>query len=757
MARAEGNKTYRTFVKGLITEASALTYPEDSSYDELNTIITRKGNRSRRLGISYGAQAVDAANEVVNPSYAQSEYVWKSVANIHNTNFLATQNGNLISFYNLDGETSLQNKKTFTIDLALYLRPGATGEDSAKEQIQLSSGKGLLFIVGDKIEPLTVEYVKATDTILVTKIAILVRDFDGLNDGLQNDEEPSTLSKEHHYNLQNQGWLTGTRSTTTFSPVNFDGYVYEPGTFTTNPYDYLQVASFQNSTTDSPIFKYQSVLGRYPGNNKQWWVARAEADDPDKKLKAGDFLPDVLDRLYSGNNSAPKGHYILNAFKKDRSAVSGISDIPTEEIDARPNCVAFFSGRAWFGCNSTVYFSQILDSTGVNKAGLCYQEADPTAEDISDLLPTDGGVVPIPEIDRIIRLVPISNGMMVFAMNGVWFVSGDDNAFGATSLAVSKVSPVGTRYPFSIVETDGVLFWWSEVGIQALQQANGQFGPIPGKFGNTNVSEQTIQTFYNDIPDEAKQFVKTVYDARNNTIMWIYGHDDPAVVGTYQYNNVLLFDMTLQAFYPWKFSMFAGGPSVTGVFLDTGYASTSNEDLVLAGSEAVVNTGLMPIGVDSTSFLIRPSNVMFLTNRPGVGRTTAQTENEGTADWQEYDGVGLAYDSFMETGYEINQDTMRNKQAVYVVCHFTQGDDSSCTLQTKWEWSRTANSNKWSTPFEAYRVRKYLDEDEFEVITSKNKVRGSGKAIQFRFGTSTIGKNFDLLGWSVAFSGNTRV
>ena len=53
MSRAETTKLYRTFVKGMVTEASPLTYPEDASYDEDNMILYRKGNRSRRLGIDF--------------------------------------------------------------------------------------------------------------------------------------------------------------------------------------------------------------------------------------------------------------------------------------------------------------------------------------------------------------------------------------------------------------------------------------------------------------------------------------------------------------------------------------------------------------------------------------------------------------------------------------------------------------------------------------------------------------------------------
>ncbi len=46
----------------------------------------------------------------------------------------------------------------------------------------------------------------------------------------------------------------------------------------------------------SPIDKFYQVVNRYPGNNKQWWVAKAAGDDDEKNIKAGDFLPDVLNK-----------------------------------------------------------------------------------------------------------------------------------------------------------------------------------------------------------------------------------------------------------------------------------------------------------------------------------------------------------------------------------------------------------------------------------------------------------------------------
>lgn len=511
------------------------------------------------------------------------------------------------------------------------------------------------------------------------------------------------------------------------------------------------------SFSNSPIFAFQAKLGRYPGNNKQWWVAKADADDPTNNITAGQFLPELLETFFSGNNRAPRGHFVLNQFRKDRSAVSGVPSIPVEETNERPNSVTFFSGRAWFGCQSTVYYSQILDSSDASKAGLCYQEADPTAEDISDLIATDGGVVPIPEADHIEALYPLGNGVLVFAQNGVWFVSGGDQSFSALNISVSKVSPIGTKSPQTIVETDGTIFWWSEIGIQAIQQASGQFGPIPGRFGNTNIAEQTIQTFYNSIGSTSKHRAKGVFDPRNNTITWLFNSEDSS---DFSYDSALIYDITLQAFYPWKFSDISsyGGPRISGIFLDSGYLESAFSEPITTISGLTITANTQPITQTLNTFTIRPSNVYYLCEYYSF-MSIAAPNSLDYVDWKNFDNVGVPYDSYVLSGYELMNDAMRDKQLVYLYVYFNRTEDnlgnnqSSCKMVTRWDWAGESNQLKWSREFEAYRPRTLNLTD---VVVSKNKVRGNGRAVQFRLGTNEPGKTFDLLGWSVEYSGNTQ-
>lgn len=214
MARAKANKLYRTFVKGLITEAGYLTYPEDASSDELNTVISRKGNRTRRLGIDYedGYVLIDLA---VDEGQVVNEFVWIAADRTAGKNFLCLQNGSVVNFFLLGQGAVSDSLESFEVDLSEYKVANASNSDIYNNYAQFSAGHGFLFIVHPYTEPLCVEYDKDTNEITIVRVVVQIRDFEGVYDGLANDEEPSTLSSEHHYNLLNQGWVApGTRSST---------------------------------------------------------------------------------------------------------------------------------------------------------------------------------------------------------------------------------------------------------------------------------------------------------------------------------------------------------------------------------------------------------------------------------------------------------------------------------------------------------------------------------------------------------------
>lgn len=213
MPQVKATKFVKSFVKGLITEAGYLTYPEDASTDELNTVLHLKGNRSRRLGIDFEDDSTNVVFSPFTEDDVTNEFFWRSVDNKANLNFLVMQVGYKVYFFDASVSPLSEGIKSFSLNLLSYKSPTATTNDVRFGRVDFAVGKGYLFVVGDYIDPLSIEYDQDTDTISTLRIIIQTRDFDGVDDGLTNDAEPTYLSNTHHYNLRNQGWVrTGTNS-----------------------------------------------------------------------------------------------------------------------------------------------------------------------------------------------------------------------------------------------------------------------------------------------------------------------------------------------------------------------------------------------------------------------------------------------------------------------------------------------------------------------------------------------------------------
>lgn len=733
MPRAQTNKLYNNFSRGLITEVSALAFPDNATIDELNCDIQNNGIRVRRYGLdlepsfsSYNINASYTGSEQI------SEHVWKSPGENHDTIFLALQIGRYIYFYDMTASGAMSsNKKSFSIDLESYELSTYTGE-TKNRQCAFASGRGYLFIAHPYCDPLYVSYDAAGDSITVTQKKVKIRDFEGVDDGLAVDEEPASLSTTHHYNLRNQGWInpeaTGSGTTITSYSIFGSGY------------------SYSYPTTTGPIADYYTAKSRYPSNNKQWWVAK----DVD-----GNFDPALLSKIFFGNTRAPRGHFIVEAFYKDRSAVSGISSITVQSNPLRPEAIEFSSGRVFFGRDSSVYFSPILDN--VARMGECYQEADPTAEDISDLIATDGGVIEIPAAGRILKLMSIGNGIAVFSDRGVWFIASGAQGFTALDYSLSQVSDVPVINAGSVVRADDKILWWAKNGIQAMQQSIGQFGPIDGQFNKENITQDTIKQFYNDLTSYQKSSAKGIYDSASHKVYWLY-ENTGTLPNKQRFNNFLILDLTLNAFIPWSTSSTLAVP--VGAY--------SEEDLV-SGTEDYSFLKFPVIYNDGTNY--RVSFAAF-DNTEYVDFGDLATSLSNT-------NYKKTYESFLLTGYEVLEDALRRKQAPIVGIFFKRketsaslvggsyvlDDPQSCYFQTKWDWTVGSGANKWSTQVQAYRPKMTMFIDtgtltpntvDYDVIYSRNKVRGSGRAVQFKFSESREGYGFTLLGWHVFYAGNVN-
>jgi hypothetical protein len=732
MPRQQSLKVYNTFVGGLVTEATPLSFPENAVLAESNCVFDKQGDIRRRLGMDYEATytlTAESQPEAVWEDKAVGVFQWEEVAGDGNRTFSVVQINDTLHFYDLTTQPISAQKKSFTTDLSAFSAPAAT--DVGSEWVDVASGKGYLFVTSKKLKPFYIKYDPDLDSITNTEIGIQVRDFDGVDDSLGIDEEIVSLSNEHSYNLKNQGWVS-------------------PG----------------GSVAD-PVATYFTSQSKYPGNNKQWWVAKNATDD---------FDPDELTKIFFGNTRAPRGHFILDPFNKDRTTVSGVASITTELEDNRPEAVAFFAGRACYGgppqssLAGRVYFSQIIE--GDSNIGRCYQEADPTSEEISDLVDTDGGVIIIPEAGNIVALRVTGESLLVFADNGVWAISGSAG-FSPTDYSVTHIGDAGIIGKHSIVDVQGTPIWWSDRGVFSIGR-----NEVTDRIEAKSLSEQSIQSYYEDtIPNISKEYTQAVYDPISKKVYWAWNGAGNETSYRFKYDNFLIFDTNIGGFYTYAISSLAvDSPYIFGLFtLPTVARATETVNVVEDATGYNVVENSTGYNVVSTATVLRsfPATLMAIVAVPQATTsewTFGTFNNTDFLDWETADGTGVDYSSYFTTGYLLEGNVTNNKTAPHILVYskrtetgyvsdgaggYNTVNPGSCFMQARWDFADHGNSGKYGRKAQVYRLLKPYDntpaldyDDGKPVVITRNKVRGKGRALHLHF-SSEQGKDFNVYGWAV--------
>lgn len=693
-----------TFIKGLVTEAGELTFPENASVDELNCELFRDGSRRRRKGIQFEAGAVGSTFSVIETSMVHTGE-WRNVGNEANKDYLVIQIGASLFFYNKSNFPYSGQEVTGSIDLTLYQISGA---QAAFARCEFTSILGFLVVVSSAIEPIYID-----KDLNVVQITPKIRDFEWLGDRTTYETLLATasVSQARKYDTANTGW-SGT----------------------------LGAAALTTYTT---------AKSGYPPLTHPWYSG---------KDSSGNFSVAEWEKIYSGSSVIGNGRYILNLFSRNRSSVSGITGLTTETETTRFKAVTSFSSRVFFGglTNSknagSVYFTQIL--TDIKNINNFFQTNDPTAEDISDLLDTDGGVIVIPGASNIIKLYAYRNSLFVFAENGVWQIKGVDDVFSPAAYSIGQVSEVGIASASTFTAAEGVPFWWSKHGIHTL--SFDQFGTAKEE----NLTISTVQTFWNQIDNNAKLTAIAEYDRVNKKVFWLYKNNGEEINS--KFNKVLILDIMLQAFYPWKFE--DTGPStdyVIGLSFYSGFGNNevafnvvSGADNVIDDTNEVVADILAPLANSATS-------IVFLGRDTSTNQMKmAFTDSNSFVDWG-----SQSYSSYAETGYDFVGDLTLKKTSPYITMYlretetgwqgteetgYTPIQDSSLLVSAYWDFRKEPSS----APQQAYRRKPLVLVDSENlgtyqsnetVVTSRLKVRGKGRSLRIRI-ESEAGKDFIYLG-----------
>jgi hypothetical protein len=579
---------------------------------------------------------------------------------------------------------------------------------------------------------------------------------------------PLVLTSAHLYNLRNQGW--------SISRALWDG---------------------DDVSTQDLITQFRNVAtNRFPSNsdNPNYSIYPNTVSNSNKFIDR--FNPKDLAKNPLGTSLAPMGYFILDAMERGQSRIDNvnqrnvtyatdyvISTLPADSTPGGASVVCEFAGRVFYAgfsgvindgdhnsprMSSYVLFSQVVrDTSAITN---CYQVADPTNKEDSNLVDSDGGFIRIEGAYNITGLANIGSNLVVLGSNGIWLISGGNNfGFKATDYKVTKIGSSGCISPGSVVVVDNTLYYWAADGI--YQVAPNQFGD----YLCNNITKMTIQTLYDGITTLDAQASEGVYDSYEKKVKWLYGNRISSSLETHE----LVFDLVLQAFYKHIIHSTTGiYPKVIKGVITEPFKDSSDLQNVVSNSVQVTASGdiVVTTGEAISSEVREVRYLSILGANPQIQYSFSTYNEPNHYDWKSLDGVGIDADSFLVTGVLSGGDFQRNKDVPYIVCHFKKTEDgfiedengdftptnqSSCLLSSQWDWTNSYSSGKWTRKVQAYRFKRHyipvnLD-DKFDngyyVVTTRDRLRGFGKAFSIRV-DSEPGKHMEFLGWSLMFNIN---
>lgn len=752
------------FIAGLKTEFTGLNFPENAATDTDNCVYTLIGDVLRREGIDYETNFTE--NVIDRTGKALSSYKWNNAGGDGNTQIVVQQVGNTLSFYQATNATIAAplstTKLSSTVNISTFLASGSIADPSITE-CQFTDGNGYLFVFHPNLDPFYCTF--NAGVIVGNLITVQARDFLGIPDpahqGVNVSVRALLFTGTVAYNLNNQGWGKGWGSSSSTSiaigstntlildtppqtlvvgdtieiistadPANFQyGVVtsYNQGTGLV----FINITQTGGSGTFSSwnvgphpphIGLFAAELGIRPSNSDVWWRFKDTSNVFNPLVTA----PNVS--LSSG--PAPKGFFILNAFNQNFTLTSGVPALTSVATTLRPSTGTWFQGRVWYaGTNASVlasgtapnyswteniYFSQIIED--VSQFGRCFQQNDPTSEDLFDLLSTDGGVITIQGSGSIYKLFPVQNGLLVFAANGIWFITGSQGiGFSATDYTITKISSVQSISGTSFINVLGYPMFWNEEGIYTVTP-----NPNGGSLVVENICVGTILSYYGNIPLQSKKFARGDYNPIDFTIQWVFRSTDESNVTTrYEFDKTLNLNTANKAFYPYSVSV-SNTPKINGIMYVAGPGGSNTPDPVFK----------------------------YITSRASAGtyRFSFAEEHDVThfKDWFQFDGVGTNYTSYFIAGYRLAGKALTKWQPTYLYMFLRNTVQNAYKIQGLWDFAVSGNSGKWST---IQLVNDNTSISNFGMKYKRHKIRGHGLAFQLKV-QSVDGKPFDIMGWT---------
>ena len=418
---------------------------------------------------------------------------------------------------------------------------------------------------------------------------------------------------------------------------------------------------------------------------------------------------------------------------------NGGLQLPADAVrkpDERPAANAWFAGRLFHaGMNTkefadTIFFSKtVLNDT---EYGQCFQAADPTHPELNELIATDGGTIQIPNVGNIIDMRAMESGLLVFSDQGVWEITGS-NFFSATDIRVRQITSAEAVSANGIIEIDNGIVYTSHRGIYLLARSGDASGAVVAQ----NIIEETVQTYWNDLKYEQQARAQLSYDESKSRVYILHSPNND----NYRYDTCLIFDFRIGGFFKYVFP--------------------ESDDGFIVGAHSTDQSS-QPDEYQKMKF--------FIVNNDGNNIQVADFSDATT--FTDFDGTERV--PFLVTGYDNLQDFSRKRFAPTIFAYMAttetgvneeaEADNtSSCWMHARWDFATAAVTGKWGAEQQVYRrTRAYIPEEGedgtegYDVIVTRNKIRGRGRTIQLKF-EGEEGKDCHILGFAIHYEVMARV
>lgn len=760
----------KSFVGGYVTDAPRLDFPDNASRSERNFDCLIDGSRRRRFGFTtegLGLETDTALGWGDIEGHSYSQFIWEAPGGAAGMSILVIQIGNKLFMYDSRGVTTGMNQLA-QFDMTIPF---------PHRKMDYARVQGFLVVVNGSTSFDIFRYDPVSRNIfLIRGNRVQIRDVYGVQETTDPLYESDVnyrgpLTAQHYYNLYNQGWAVPRL----------------PWLYGDQP------------LTD--VVSLAEISGKFPSNSDTVWqgldhrtIGRETlGEPPSEEHPQGDqsFIYTTAEafhkKLYEGTIAsripAAKGFFIIDAFARGLTRrlawnthhsnypmtgnILGGSTpaLPDDSTNSGITCVTEHAGRAFYSgivdggvllgderspnMSNYVLFTQLVK----NRADLvkCYQEGDPTSREGSDVVDTDGGFLRISGAVGIRAMRSLGHRLLIFASNGVWAIVGQQGGFTATNFTVEKICNFGCSSTTSIVMDGRSIYYWGTGAIYRL---------TPNQFGDLEVTDMTtssLKQFYAGIFEKQKVRCMGSINKFTNVVHWIFNNSGSDLM-TGENIIELRYDISKNAFYPMELAVLPDQlPTLLGSFI------TSEADY------AEVMAPTPPIGGFAP-----PNTLQYW----GIRRTTdgfiriffGRYLKSSFRDWEELNGVGVDAPAFILTGDQTGGDMAIDKQVNYFTLIFKNHQgllanpfDSSCMGRIQWEFSDLVRANRWSSFMQLYRKPTLFNNGEtgqpddlrdgYEMVITKTKLRGHGKAFCFYL-TTEPEKDLHLIGWSITATSN---